>query len=154
MRRTNITWVDGANQRDIPAFWQQVTSDGTFFKIEELAGGGPNFGTKALGVCMDFDNEAKEFTYLIGFETTADVESDMVEGLVQREVPASKWAVLESVGPLPDSLQSVWGYVMTNFWAESGFEHAPRVPDLEVYSEANPSDPDYKSWIYLPVIEK
>lgn len=40
------------------------------------------------------------------------------------DVPASTWAVFEAVGPFPDTLQSVWGRIYSEWFPSSHYEQA------------------------------
>lgn len=149
-KEIRVSMIDGANMREIPKFWDSLLTSGEFFEIEKAATSAPGVGKLSLGGCFDFDNEKQEFTYLIGFST----DSDAPAAMVSREVPANHWAVFESVGPLPEALQAVWGQVMGAFSPTSEWQHAPNSPDLEVYPEGDARASDYKCYIWVPVVKK
>jgi AraC family transcriptional regulator len=142
-----ISWINNANQTEIPKFWGEVTSDGTFEKLEALAGGSviPSW---SLGLCLDFDNGAEEFTYAIGFESDADAgEFSAIQ------VPAATFAVFKAVGPIGKAIQDVWAYAMGEFWQTSPYTHGD-APDIEAYPPGNPHADDYTVEIWIPVRAK
>lgn len=100
-----------------------------------------------MGICMDFDENEQELTYVIAVEKTqAEVPADFIE----KEIPESTWAVFEAIGPLPGAIQHVWQRIYPEWFTTSGYEHAC-VPDLEIYYPGNPNDSDYKSEVWIPV---
>lgn len=72
-------------------------------------------------------------------------------GLSELELPASKWGVFEVHGPMPDAIQKVWKQIFSEWFPSSHYEHAG-TPELEVYSDGNPSSPDYYSEIWIPLM--
>lgn len=66
-------------------------------------------------------------------------------------IPASKWAVFEVNGPMPESMQKVWKQIYTEWYPTSGYQRTGS-PELEVYPDKrNPASPDYYSEIWIPV---
>jgi AraC family transcriptional regulator len=75
---------------------------------------------------------------------------DTPEGLLELEIPASKWGVFEVHGAMPDAMQNTWKQIISEWFPSSHYEHAG-TPDLEVYTNGNPSNPDYYSEIWIPL---
>lgn len=73
-----------------------------------------------------------------------DHKSETPEGLLELEIPASKWGVFEVHGAMPDAIQKTWKQIISEWFPFSHYQHAG-TPDLEVYSSGNPSSPDYYS---------
>jgi hypothetical protein len=63
------------------------------------------------------------------------------------------WAVFESVGPMPDAIQDVWRRIFSEWFPTNEYEHADG-PELEVYEDGGMSSPDYKCWVWIPVVKK
>ncbi len=140
-----VSSADGENLRAIPAFWTQCNNDGSSEKIC-----GINPSKPMLGVCMnDFDKEMNTFTYLIAVES----EDKDTQGLEIHEVPASTWAVFESVGPMPTAIQDVWKRIYSEWFPATGYEHAG-LPELEVYYEGDTSSENYSCEVWIPVKAK
>lgn len=139
-----VTTRDGENLRRIPAFWQEVMQDGTHDRLSALAG---KMGL--LGICMDFDQQQEMITYLIAIEKP---EGPTPEGFEEREMPASTWAVFESVGVLPQAIQKVWERIFSEWFPATGYEHAGG-PELEVYPDG-PNDENYRCEVWVPIIKK
>lgn len=145
-----VSAKNGENQRLIPQFWQQCTADGTYAR---LAGAAPKIGIlgdAVLGICADFAPDMSEFTYLIAAEEGPGTSAD---GLEERAIPASTWAVFKAKGALPDSIQAVWGRIMSEFLPAGEYAHA-QAPDLEVYPPGNPMQPGYQCEVWVPVVKK
>jgi AraC family transcriptional regulator len=144
--RTNT--VDGKNTMDIPAFWRKVKEDGTMDALCRAMPTGSKLGM--LGVCADdYDEKTKEFTYLVAIESPAN-RSKLPQGCREIKAPAGTWAIFESTGPMPTSIQKVWKRIFQEWFPTSGYEHGPG-PQLEVYPEGDSSSPDYYCEVWIPV---
>lgn len=143
-KKRSVSTIDGENFKLIPAFWDECHQNGF---VDKLCSAQGPLGT--LGVCMDFTEDMKEFTYFIGIEKP---DQDM-EGVEEVTISEATWAVFESIGPMPDAIQKVWGRIYSEFFPATNYEHAPG-PELEVYFDGNPDDPSYRTEIWIPVIQK
>ncbi|MRG86763.1 GyrI-like domain-containing protein [Salinibacillus xinjiangensis] len=132
------------NFKHIPQFWEECNENGTADKLSEYAG---DLGL--LGICMEFDPENEEFTYVIGIEKP---EQNPMEGLVEKEIQGATWAVFEAVGPMPGAIQKVWEGIFTEWFPSTGYAHAD-APEFEVYPSGNPYDEDYRSEVWIPIVD-
>ncbi|HEX7065923.1 MAG TPA: GyrI-like domain-containing protein [Bacillales bacterium] len=106
-----------------------------------------------LGACMEFEfkqENAVEFTYFIGIEQEKNAEPTDWE---VKEIPAATWAAFECVGPMPDAIQKLTEQIHSEWLPASDYEHAG-TPELEVYSPGDPADQNYRSQVWIPVMEK
>jgi len=146
-----VSTEDGENLKRIPEFWNECNSDGSceslFAKMGDLG---------VMGICMGdagdsgADGEDSMFTYMIAIqkpEETLEIE------LVEELIPAASWAVFEAIGPMPDAIQDVWKSIYSEWFPSTGYEHAGG-PELEIYYPGNPSDKDYKSEVWIPIVKK
>jgi len=142
---------NGANLREIPAFWDTCISKG---HVETLAGATAKHSRMGvMGICVnDFDDTTNKFTYLIGIKRPADaaVRKTLPRGCADVTVPAGTWAVFGSRGPLPGAIQDVWKRIYSEWFPASGYEHADS-PDLEVYGMGDTRAADYYCEVWLPV---
>ncbi|WP_257350907.1 AraC family transcriptional regulator [Pseudalkalibacillus decolorationis] len=128
----------------IPKMWSEVTTDGTSDILiksnnDQLKG--------LLGVCVDkSDSKSEHMDYWIA---TAH-DGDTPVGLLKLDIPASKWAIFEVHGPMPDAMPKVWKQIFSEWFPSSGYEFAG-TPELEVYTDGDVSAPDYYSEIWIPV---
>ncbi|SET51174.1 AraC family transcriptional regulator [Salinibacillus kushneri] len=139
--KREFSLVDEQNNKGIPKMWEKVNADGTdelLFKLNNGAIEG------VLGVCVE--NTSKSIDYWIG----TSYEGKRPKGLSMLEIPASKWAVFEVHGPMPNAMQNVWKQIFSEWFPSSGYQHAG-TPELEVYSDEDPSNPDLYSEIWIPV---
>ncbi|GAA0422564.1 MULTISPECIES: AraC family transcriptional regulator [Virgibacillus] len=139
--KREFSCINQQNQIDIPKMWDKVNGDGTDDLLFRLNDG---LIEGVLGVCVDKSSEVID--YWIG--TT--YEGDVPDGLVALTIPESKWAVFEVHGPMPDAMPKVWKQIFSEWFPSSGYKHAG-IPELEVYSEEDPSSPDLYSEIWIPV---
>ena len=135
---------DGENFKRIPEFWQESCQNGFSDKLEKISG-----VMGKLGICWN-DYSDEQFTYIIAAEKPQGFqESDMQE----YEIPASTWAIFESVGPMPGAIQKVWGRIYSEWFPATSFEHAD-APDLEVYPFGNADSANYLCEVWIPIIRK
>ncbi|MFC4303698.1 GyrI-like domain-containing protein [Cohnella boryungensis] len=139
------TCENGENLRQIPWFWQQCNEDGTVDKLMSMAP-----GKDLLGVCMDMQVDKGEFSYMIACETTT---SPTAESFSTRTIPASTWAVFTSVGPLPGTIQSLFGRIYQEWFPAAGYAHSG-APELEVYLPGDTTSEDYRCEVWIPVVKR
>ncbi len=87
--------------------------------------------------------------HYIGAATTQECP----DSFTQLEVPASTWAVFESVGPFPDTLQDNWGRIYAEWFPSSGYELAEG-PEILWNEHKDVSSPAFRSEIWIPVMKK
>lgn len=131
----------GENFTSITALWEQSRQDGLLEQLERLAE-----NDVIYGICMDFDLEHDEFSYMIAIQKP---KSGAVPAELEvRDIPASTSAVFECEDTQPQSIRKVWERIFTEWTPATGYEHED-APQLEVY------DFDGKSCdIWIPVVEK
>lgn len=139
--KKRFSTVDGANFKEIPVFWQTVLEDGSF---ETMMTGA--IESRSLGVCMPMKtDEDTEFDYIIG------VFSEIpCEGYDYYEVGEADWAVFEVKGPVNPNLQEAWKGIFSEWFPETGFQHAP-LPEIEVYTDGDVTSDDYMTEIWIPI---
>lgn len=129
----------------IPAFWDEVNTNGTLERLcrlpgmKELAGAG----------IMDY-KDAKTFTYAAAGVFDSPVETTE---FTTWTVSPQTWAVFESIGPMPGAIQEVWHRIFAEWFPATGFQHA-NAPELEVYPPGDVTSPDYRCEIWIPVVKK
>lgn len=90
--------------------------------------------------------EKGELDHYIGVATTRNETGDFtVLG-----IDAGTWAVFESVGPFPKTLQDVWGRIYSEWFPSSGYEGAPG-PEILWNESPDTGNPKYRSEIWIPV---
>ncbi|WP_404457377.1 GyrI-like domain-containing protein [Oceanobacillus kapialis] len=137
--------VDGQNQSDVPAFWEESRSNGL---DKELAAHAGDMGI--MGICLDFDKEQEQVRYFIGAEkSNKEVPTTWEEG----EIPAATWAVFPVKGPMPTAIQRVWERIFSEWFPSTGYEHAGG-PEIEAYTNGDPYAEEYYSEIWVPVVKK
>ncbi|WP_079525589.1 AraC family transcriptional regulator [Halobacillus hunanensis] len=135
---------NGENLLKIPDMWDQVNSDGTTNLLVDLNNGSID---GVLGVC---DTSNKGSSDKMEYWIAAAYDGKPQEGLLKLDVPAAKWAVFEVHGAMPDAMQKVWKQIFSEWFPSNGYEHAG-TPELEVYTDDDPSSPNCYSEIWIPV---
>ena len=138
--------IGGENNRKIAAFWQETNQNGFSGQLAQNCG-----SLGLLGICMDYDKEQENLTYMIGAEKNID---QLPNGWEEREIPAATWAVFAVNGAMPDAMPKVWDRIYSEWFPSTGYEHTGG-PEMEVYtSDEDPSSEDYYSEIWIPVKKK
>lgn len=146
-RKKEFSVANNENQIGIPKMWNEANENGTTDALVHLNNGKLK-GT--VGVCVEkaAKNGYPVIDYWIAtaYEGTAPTEFETLE------IPAAKWVVFEVYGPMPNAMQETWKRIYAEWFPTSGYSHANGVPELEVYSDENTSNPDYYSEIWIPVL--
>ncbi len=93
--------------------------------------------------------EKGELDHYIGVATTEENITDY-EVL---EVAEHTWAVFESVGPFPETLQNIWGRIYSEWFPTSDYE-AVNAPEIVWHESPDTTNPNYRSEIWIPVKKK
>ncbi|WP_019849153.1 AraC family transcriptional regulator [Desulfitobacterium sp. PCE1] len=92
--------------------------------------------------------EKGELDHYIGVVTTQKCPDN--QNYATLEVPASTWAVFESVGPFPETLQAVWGRIYSEWFPSTNYQLA-QGPEIMWMENFDFDSPDFKSQIWIPV---
>jgi AraC family transcriptional regulator len=138
---------NGQNNKDIPEFWQQYIQNKLGYNIPN-----PINQNVELGICTDFSPETGEFVYIIGMEVQEGAQAP--EGMVYKSFPEMEYAVFTTPEANEESfsasIQSTWNYVFTEWFPQSGYEHAGAV-EFELYDERCWGSENKVMDIYIPV---
>lgn len=128
----------------VPAFWHKVYAENGIPRLCALMDGAEPAGILGVSAC-----DGGAFS---GFYIAVATGKAVPEGMAVYDIPAGTWAVFESVGPVPDAVQSLQQRIISEWLPNSGYEYAP-APDIEVYPEGDQSAADYKTQIWLPIVK-
>lgn len=141
----SVNMEHGETDNAIPEFWEKCQSDGTLEKLHSLTCDKTNI----FGICYAHTYEKSQtFIYSIGAEISGDVQ--IPDGFSVNEIPERTWAVFECTGAMPAAIRELWHRICTDFFPSSGYEPTYEM-DIEVYTEGDMEDKDYKSQIWVPV---
>lgn len=93
--------------------------------------------------------EKGELDHYIGVATS----SDDIREFDVLEIMANTWAVFQSIGAFPETLQNVWGRIYSEWFPSSGYE-ATDGPEILWNESSDTSNPQYRSEIWIPVKKK
>lgn len=93
--------------------------------------------------------ESGELDHYVGVATSNKKES----GFDELNVEAGTWAVFESIGPFPETLQNVWGRIYSEWFPGSGYE-AVEGPEILWNENKDTENPNYRSEIWIQVKKK
>jgi AraC family transcriptional regulator len=134
---------------EIAAMWQSLNHE-TIMTMKSLSNVEP---IGILSASTNFSEgrmeEKGELDHYIGVATT----NECPENLTQLKVPASTWAVFESIGPFPETLQNIWGRIYSEWFPSSNYEQI-NGPEILWNADKDVTSPVFKSEIWIPVMKK
>lgn len=93
--------------------------------------------------------EKGELDHYIGVATSSDETAEFNV----LKIDASTWAIFESIGSFPETLQNVWGRIYSEWFPSSGYE-AVEGPEILWNESPDIGNPNYRSEIWIPVKKK
>lgn len=147
MKRVPIIF-EGENP-EITAMWETLTME-KIQQLQQLSNVNPKGMLQASVNFSEGRMEEKgELDQYIGVATTEECP----ENYSKLEVPALTWAVFESVGPFPGTLQETWGRIYSEWFPSSNYEAATG-PEILSIKDKDLTSPTVKSEIWIPVVAK
>jgi AraC family transcriptional regulator len=146
MKRVPIIF-EGENP-EITAMWKSLTTD-KIKQLKDLSNVEPEgiiqVSTNFSGGRME---EKGELDHYIGVATTQECP----EYFSKLEVPALVWAIFESIGPFPSTLQETWGRIYSEWFPSSNYQVAEG-PEILSIKTQDVTSPSVKSEIWIPVLK-
>ncbi|MFP5116386.1 AraC family transcriptional regulator [Bacillaceae bacterium C204] len=134
---------------DITAMWKSLNME-TINKLKDLSNIEP---TGLIQASTNFSEGRMEekggLDHYIGVATTHECP----ENFSKLEVPASTWAVFESEGPFPHTLQETWGRIYAE-WLPSSSNQLKEGPEILSIKSKDLNSPAVKSEIWIPILKK
>lgn len=93
--------------------------------------------------------EKGELDHYIGVATT----NECPEEFSNLDVPACTWAVFESVGPFPSTLQETWGRIYAEWFPSSSYQQTEG-PEILSIKDKDLTSPSVRSEIWIPILKK
>lgn len=147
MKRVPIVF-NGVNP-EIASMWQSLNM-AMIKQLKELSNVEP-MGIIQASVNFSEGRMQEEggLDHYIGVATNKDCP----DNFTKLEVAASTWAVFESVGPFPETLQNIWGRIYSEWFPSSNYELVPG-PEILWNEQKDTTVPDFRSEIWIPVKKK
>jgi AraC family transcriptional regulator len=147
------TWISGQDNELFGQFWVRCQEEKLFEQFEQLSNHRPGqkTGSSVLGIsCVEKDPANRAFYYMIAIENQ-DTQSQDLE---LYHVPASRWAIFECIGKIPEAIVNSEIIAFTEWLPSSAYEHA-KAPEMEVYFQGSDgmSEDSYCEF-WLPITEK
>ncbi|MDR7870720.1 MAG: AraC family transcriptional regulator [Tissierellaceae bacterium] len=138
---------EGVNP-EIASMWKDIKEISN--ELKKLSNVEP-FGFIQASVNFDEERieEKGQLDNYIGVATTNACPSNM-EYL---EVRATSWAVFESTGPFPETLQNTWGRIYSEWFPSSNFEISEG-PEILWNENSDFDSQTFRSEIWIPIKEK
>ena len=136
---------ENINSKLCPEVWEELFSKADHNQLSSL-------GNKmSYGVCYDVQ-DVNKINYMAGFDVE-DIEKAKKLGLEIMEIPEAKYACIELVGKVPNSIHVGWKFAMETFLPENGYKHSG-TPDFEVYFEGDMYSDDYVMELWIPIVKE
>ncbi|QOR67146.1 AraC family transcriptional regulator [Cytobacillus suaedae] len=147
MKRVPIIF-EGENP-EITAMWKSLTME-KIDQLKNLSNVQPEGMIQASTNFSEGRMEEKgELDQYIGVATTQECPASFSK----LGVPASTWAVFESIGPFPSTLQETWGRIYSEWFPSSNYQ-VTEGPEILSISTIDLTSPTVKSEIWIPVLKK
>ena len=134
---------------DIASMWESLNNE-TIKQLKNISNVEP---IGLLSASTNFSEgrmeEKGELDHYIGVATTIECPTN----LTHLEVPASIWAVFQSIGPFPDTLQKIWGRIYSEWFPSSKYEQKEG-PEILWNADKDITSPNFRSEIWLPISRK
>jgi AraC family transcriptional regulator len=146
MKRVPIIF-EGENP-EITAMWQSLTME-KIDQLKELSNVEPKGMIQASTNFSEGRMEEKgELDQYIGVATTQECP----ENFSKLEVPALTWAVFESTGPFPHTLQETWGRIYSE-WFPSSHYQVTEGPEILSIRTKDLTSSSVKCEIWIPILK-
>lgn len=147
MKRVPIQF-EGVNP-EIASMWKSLTSE-DIDRLKQLSNVEPQ---GLISASVNFSEgrmeEQGELDHYIGAATSKECPKDFSK----LEVHALTWAVFEAVGPFPETLQQVWSRIYSEWFPSANYE-VTRGPEILWNEGKDVSSPEFRSEIWIPVIQR
>jgi len=146
MKRVPLIY-EGVNP-EIAAMWQSL-DENTINTLKALSNVEP---LGLLSASTNFSEgrlDGGELDHYIGVATTREHP----ESLTRLEVSASTWAVFESIGPFPQTLQNIWGRIYSEWFPSSNYQQAVG-PEILWNENKDVDSPTFRSEIWIPIAKR
>ena len=143
---TEVSTLDNQNFETVPKFWETCRANGIMEKIRIAANIDGNTPLHAaMYNCTDTSH-----SYMIGYLKT---KTDLSEDFVLLKIPSTTWAIFptEELDMVETTKQAaiMWKRIFTEWFATSGYELTPNVPELEFHQSKG--NGKFVTEIWIPV---
>ncbi|MDQ0273684.1 AraC family transcriptional regulator [Cytobacillus purgationiresistens] len=147
MKRVPIIF-EGENP-EITAMWKSLPMKKTD-QLKKLSNVEPKGMIQASTNFSEGRMEEKgELDQYLGVATTQECP----ENFSKLEVPALTWAIFESMGPFPSTLQETWGRIYSEWFPSSNYQ-VTEGPEILSIKSKDLTSPSVISEIWIPVLKK
>ena len=147
MKRVPIQF-EGENP-EINDMWKSLTED-KIAKLIEISNVEPKGIIQASTNFSEGRMEEKgELDQYIGVATSKNATDEFTE----LTVPALTWAVFESTGPFPNTLQETWGKIYAEWFPSSSYQLAEG-PEILSIKTKDLTSPEVQTEIWIPVVKR
>lgn len=139
---------EGVNP-EIERMWKQLPEE----TIRELKQLGDTDPAGLIQASVNFSEGRMEEKGNLDHYIGVAVTKEPPHNFEQLEVAPSTWAVFESAGPFPETLQTTWGRIYSEWFPSSDFQ-LKEGPEILRTEGKDVSSPLFKSEIWIPVEKK
>lgn len=134
---------------EITAMWKSLTME-KINQLIKLANVEPKGMIQAsINFSEGRMEEKGELDLYIGVATTQVCP----ETFLELKVPSLTWAIFESTGPFPNTLQETWGRIYSEWFPSSNYQ-VTEGPEILTIKSKDLASPSVNSEIWIPVLKK
>ena len=127
---------------DVGPFWNELFANGMYEKLVEISNGQP---TGVHGFMHVLDDVHVD--YMIGAVT----DKEIPEGMEEKVIPSSLWAIFEQSGSVQSSMADMWNQIFEEWLPSTEYEHAGTA-EIECFCHSGDRrNSDFKYEIWIPV---
>ncbi|WP_087972031.1 AraC family transcriptional regulator [Oceanobacillus rekensis] len=146
MKRVPIIF-EGENP-EITKMWKSLTME-KIDQLKKLSDVEPKGMVQASTKFSEGRMEEKgELDQYIGVATTQECPGNFSE----LAIPALTWAVFETIGPFPSTLQETWGRIYSEWFPSSNYQ-LTEGPEILSIKSKDLTSPSVKSEIWIPILK-
>ena len=139
-----ISLDNGLDYRDIPALWDKLPK-ATFDELYSLSNREP---THVVGIFGEKHDNGFDYWIAAATSRPCPPHFEVVN------IPASKWAIFDVAGAMPDSIQDFFRRLYTKWFPDAEYTRNWEVYEMEWFSDGDPKSADYKCAGWVPVFLK
>lgn len=128
-------------------FWTEIANNGALNAIHQVKTNGPIFGGNIVAVWKENNVDPEQVLYFIGTEYNV---LNSIYALELKTIPEQKWAIFRCAGAIPEAMKIAKQRIFNDILPASDLQLSDRF-HIEVYTDENKSDEDYRFEIWVPI---
>ncbi|MCL2124889.1 MAG: GyrI-like domain-containing protein [Oscillospiraceae bacterium] len=142
-QRFFVSLEGGLDYTEIPAIWNGFPQE-SIAELECLVDSEP---TGVVGLFADKHDNGFDFWIAAATTKTCPAHCEVIT------IPASMWAIFEAKGPCPAAIQDTFARVYSEWFPTVDYLRI-QIPEIEWFSQGDPTSEDYICEAWVPIVKK